>query len=571
MPEQISWARLEPDSRDTTLRAGLEARVHDPLWLLARQLQLGELSADPGLGAAVTAELTAELAPMSAYYPGADGPRQAYAAAAAPLQALVEAEDVRSVPTARLRVQAGLQFLRLLAAHGGEAYADAYRARYSLAVPETVPDPASQRFLGVVGGRAPDGVRLYADLAAALRPSAGAGELPAEPAIEAADTGNVTAAAHAFLAWYDALFQLPAGGADAWHPARMEYAFAVDAAAPDAAIVLGASEYAGGELDWHDFSVRPGTPAPAGEAQTIGPLTLVPAPVAYPGMPARRFWEFEDAVVDFGGVEAEPQDIGRMLLTEFALVFGNDWLLLPLEVPFGSLVRVVSLDVRDSFGRSVRVPPTSTLEGSLGGWRVFTLSRDGPDGSASAGAYDDALLVPPVLAGRVQGPELEQVLLLRDELASLAWAVERRIEGANGAPYDRAETGTAATGAPPRTEAVGAYAYELAGTVPEYWLPLLPERAQPGDASIGLRLGSLERTLPDGSSQPILPLGRLLQTPADGNLVLPEEEVPREGARVSRAYRLARWVDGSSVLWLARRKGVGKGEGSSGLRYDGFA
>ena len=31
---------------------------------------------------------------------------------------------------------------------------------------------------------------------------------------------------------------------------------------------------------------------------------------------------------------------------------------------------------------------------------------------------------------------------------------------------------------------------------------------------------------------------------------------------------LARWLDGRSVLWLGQRKQVGRGEGSSGLRFD---
>jgi hypothetical protein len=30
----------------------------------------------------------------------------------------------------------------------------------------------------------------------------------------------------------------------------------------------------------------------------------------------------------------------------------------------------------------------------------------------------------------------------------------------------------------------------------------------------------------------------------------------------------ARWIDGSSHLWVGRRKGVGRGEGSSNLRFD---
>jgi hypothetical protein len=146
-------------------------------------------------------------------------------------------------------------------------------------------------------------------------------------------------------------------------------------------------------------------------------------------------------------------------------------------------------------------------------------------------------------------------LLLRDETANLAWAVERRIEGENGAPVDRAQVGAeAGAGSAPPPEPVGTLAYRLATSPPDYWLPLLPERARRDDPSVGLRLGAQ-------------PLGRLLQ-PLTGDVALREEEVPREGARVARAYQLARWVDGSTVLWLARRKRVGRGEGSSGLRYD---
>jgi len=46
------------------------------------------------------------------------------------------------------------------------------------------------------------------------------------------------------------------------------------------------------------------------------------------------------------------------------------------------------------------------------------------------------------------------------------------------------------------------------------------------------------------------------------------EEIPREGIRVTRHYQFARWHDGTSHLWIGRRKGVGSGEGSSGLRFD---
>jgi hypothetical protein len=574
MADPVRWSRVEPSSRDKGLGAGLEARVYDPLWLLARQRQLGELTADADLGSAVVAELSVEVARLTAYRGGRPGGATAepYDPGAVPLETVVEAEPVRVAPTARLRAQAGLHFLRLLSAHGMHRYADAYRARYALEAPDGVPDAESRRFLAVVAGRVPDGARLYEELAATLRPSGGEpGALPAEPAITAGHADRVRAAAQAWLDWFDALIVEPASGDDAWIRERMEYAFGVAAPTPDGRVALEAEEYTDGRLDWHAFTATQTDEATGGAVATVGPLTLVPSPVTYPGMPARRFWEFEDAEVDFGGVEAEPEDLARMLLTEFALVFGGDWLLVPVEVPLGSLVRIVSLDVRDTFGRSLRVGRTSALEGPLGGWRMFTLSSDGAAPSASAGASSDALLVPPVVTARLQGRDVEEVLLLRDETANLAWAVERRIEGETGMPVDRAQAAyeereEPLAGAP---APVGTFAYRLATPVPEHWLPLLPERVQPQDPAIGLRLGALPRTRPDGTAEPIRPLGQLLRPPAAGTeLVLHDEEVPREGARVTRAYQLARWADGSTFLWMGRRKGVGRGEGSSGLRFD---
>ena len=228
------------------------------------------------------------------------------------------------------------------------------------------------------------------------------------------------AAAQAWVAWADALVFTPSGGPAGWVPERLEYAFA--ATSPDG-ITLEADEYADGHLDWHTFTAT-GTPAtpPAGRT-TLGPVTVVPTAVTYPGMPASRLWEFEDGRVDFGAVEAQPEDLGRMLLAGFALVYGANWLLVPLEVPVGALVRITRLDVRDTFGRTTTVGPTAPD----GEWGMFGVSRaDGPP--------DGALLIAPALAASLQGRDVEEVLLLRDEAANLAWAVERAVEGEDGLP-----------------------------------------------------------------------------------------------------------------------------------------
>jgi hypothetical protein len=70
----------------------------------------------------------------------------------------------------------------------------------------------------------------------------------------------------------------------------------------------------------------------------------------------------------------------------------------------------------------------------------------------------------------------------------------------------------------------------------------------------------------DGSPEPVHALGRILESGHE--LSLFEEEVPREGVRVTRSYQFTRWIDGSSHFWVGRRKSVGRGEGSSGLQFD---
>ena len=71
---------------------------------------------------------------------------------------------------------------------------------------------------------------------------------------------------------------------------------------------------------------------------------------------------------------------------------------------------------------------------------------------------------------------------------------------------------------------------------------------------------------PDGSQKVHHAQGRVLNR--GGELLLYDEEVPREGVRVTRHYQMARWIDGSTLVWVAHRKQVGRGEGSSGLQFD---
>ena len=70
----------------------------------------------------------------------------------------------------------------------------------------------------------------------------------------------------------------------------------------------------------------------------------------------------------------------------------------------------------------------------------------------------------------------------------------------------------------------------------------------------------------DGSTRPHGARSAVLN--ASANLMLYDEEVPREGVRVTRRRRMTRWIDGSTLVWTAFRNDVGRGEGSAGLLFD---
>ena len=170
------------------------------------------------------------------------------------------------------------------------------------------------------------------------------------------------------------------------------------------------------------------------------------------------------------------------------------------------------------------------------------------------------LLLPPGAIAVQDGQPIEDVLFLRDEMANLCWAVERKVEGASGAARDRAREAAP----PPRGPGPVAAAqldYLLQTSVPAYWIPYLPRRGSTRRA-VDLMQGAMPG--PDGSN--VLPQGRLLNSP--GVRQIEDAEIPREGVNILRLPSVARRVDGSYLRWITRRVVVGRGEGASQLAFD---
>jgi hypothetical protein len=575
-----SWTRLEPACRAADMGRSIGARLFDPLWLLARQWQMGEFQA-VDVGTPVQARLRATSALLSRCHLGVlpantNAQAPAYDPRRIPLEVLVERRPMRAVDAndpsmLPLAVEAGLHFLRMLEQQApSQSYRAVMTSKFALqALPATVSpaDEATQRFAQTMVGRAPDARAL----AAVLR-AGGAAALTHDPslAIAVQDWLKLQQAATAWLAWYDGLFAEPAGMADdAWDPQRLEYAVSVSAsfsAQPLDQVNLTASEVDDGRLDWSSFDCDFEVNMVSNNDHSFSSITetTVPAPVSFRGAPAVRFWEIEDSVLAYGLLPVGPTDLAQMMMIEYTSSYGNDWFVVPLELPVGSINRVNSLVVTDSFGVQSLLKPIGApgMPGSnFSLWQHSWIRR--ADSKIDHVIQRNLFFLPPAIGQVIESAALEDVLFMRDEMASMAWAIERSIESPMERPFAYATAPIQMDGAAPAAGALPRYL--LSSTVPENWIPLLPvQNLVDGKAILRLRRGAVLQ--PDGSAKIHPAQSRTLNTGAP--LLLYDEEVPREGVQLARLRRLVRWIDGSSWTWTALRTQIGRGEGSSGLQFD---
>lgn len=588
-----SWTRLEPQSRNADIGISSRARVFDPLWMLTRQWQMGEFQAEDA-GTPIQARVRASTGTLCRRFSG-ELPKPAAAAPApvaaqrydplkTPLEVLVErrrmrANDATDARMLTFAVESGLHFLRTLElAVLSKNYRSAFITRLALQPlsdnSSALIDDASARYMQSMIGRAPDGRQL-----AVLLRTAGAAQLVADPAlnIAVADRAKVEQAAASWLAWYDAMCSEPGGPADdAWNPPRLEYALAVGAkmsANPGDEMTFAASEI-DGPIDWSSFDVTSQalltTPADQDFAAVVE--STIPAPVTFPGAPAPRFWEMEDARVAYGLVPVGPTDLAQLLMIEYASSYGNDWFIVPLSLPVGSITRVDSLVLTDTFGVRSLIRPIGDPNIPSPFFSMWQPALRNATSFSAAKIATNRFFLPPTLTRTIDSAPLEDVLFMRDEMANLAWAIERTVESPIEQPAQRYEAPDAAPVDEPVDPAVADLPrYLLSTQVPPNWIPLLPVQipnpAFPNTA--GQILSRLKRGAvlqPNGSQKVHSATGDVLLSL--GNKLLYDEEVPREGARITRQRRMARWMDGSTWLWTSFRNQVGTGEGSSQLKFD---
>lgn len=553
-----TWTRLEPQSVAGDPRPGIEARVHDPLWFIGRQWQLGEFQGEDA-GTPLTVRVVTKTVRIDRWASGDSGPPREFGRDRQELlEPLVEREPVLAGGVG-LRTRA--ESAAVLLAAFDDAGLGTHRATLVAQCPldldashytdgaNAALDPEWNRLTRLLAGRAmADSEHICAALEAAV-------DLP--PWLVPTDAAERTVLLRVlgeWRAWYRTEVSPAAGGDTSWVGNRLEYHFR--AAAGDH--VFDAPAHGGGEIGWHSFDAAPANALP--EPDTAAPRppemrqvhALLASPLRYPGMPADRLWEMEDARVNLGLVESEPWDLARLLVAEFALTYGNDWLVVPVDVPYGSVTRIESVIYTTTFGEHFVVQPTEVVSPD-GRWRMYTITT-------RESITREGLLIPPGSIAVYDGAAFEEVLFVRDEMANLAWAIERSVQGPSGHARERARERDDPRPPVPGPAARAQLDYLLQTGLPARWIPYLPKTS--GYRAIELVQGRMV----NAAGEPVAPVGRLLNEAVAQTIK--DAEVPREGVVVRRRPSLTRRADGSYVRWTTRRVSVGRGEGSSRLAFD---
>lgn len=601
LPTVTLWNRLEARPRSDRFDRALKAEIRDPLWMLTRQWQMGEFQGDDA-GSPIFAKVHMATNRL-ARYRAADHPARPFRDDL-PIEAQVEQRplpmQVGDQPVALdLRLAMGRQWAKRLA-KAGLGLAAAYRTAYPIPLPD--PDDATQaavvahrsvwqKVAAVAGERAMDGFAFYVHLKAGGDPAAG---LPSPPT--PAEAAALPGLAARFVAWFEALYLRPdQPGEHAWKPSYLEYQFSSSAPEAGAEKVYVAEEYYHGRLDWYSVDVDPGrktidgeppVPPPAGVPPPPTTMSFVPTQVNYTGMPNTRWWAFEDEKTNFGDISPDTTDLGQLLLMEFGLVYANDWFLIPHVLPAGSIASVRGMAVTNVFGERIWVEPAGQgPDDAWQRWAMFTVSRRGLDDAAA----DTSLLLLPTVPKVQEGLPLDEVTLIRDEMANMVWGVEKRIPMASGgagvggqagyetrAFHQRLLNAGLGDGSIPPDEIVyqAPIRYEVMNSVPEHWIPFIPVHVPGSTREIQLQRAALPRVLEGApASLPpvkVEPRSLLLREglAASQPYFIHEEEVPRAGVRVTQSFQRTRWYGGRVVTWFGVRKQTGRGEGASGLAFD---
>jgi len=607
-----SWIRLEPNSYNSDCTKGVQAYLHDPQWLLSRQWALGEFEGEDA-SSIIYAKIDEHHESISKIRIGEQNliydPEY-------PLEVYVERTNIgiasivnpgTLILDLEKRMKLGLYFKKqyyskthglideatlknlhnfLASSRGFNFILNADQEKFELEI--------TSEFISVIKDRIVDIYKLF-DKPNVL-------ELIEDKLKVFFEVTNLIgnqilirdAIKNAFdivIIWWGGsetsqpFFEQPNPGKSSWDPKKLEYDFTVQFGNDDSYLLCDAKGYKEDCLNWYSFTVGESHQDFELSNTTEKPIVLAAKHLKIPGQPEKRFFNFEDGKINFAEIKPTINDLITLLLMQFSFVQSADWYMIPFPMTIGTISKIRKFTVVDTFGdeKEIELAGYTSDEKELfdneiewDSWNAFMLSKPYQDNGRRNTQY---FFLPPVISDYDLGVPHEEIKFLRDETANLTWAIEKKYRTLYGEPingYDHyfyrlnqlleqnhSESEEAALN--------GALKYSFMTSVPWNWIPFIPVHASelvPGHdkeyKQIVYRRAALFNPILKG---PITPNSRLLNE-IPKKYYVDESIIPRTGIIYTEQFQRTTWFTGREFLWIGRKKRIGTGEGSSGLRFD---
>lgn len=577
----VTYNRLEPVVTALEMEETMGAQVHDALWMLTQQFRVGEFKGTDG-GSAIKAKIKIQSNPIQKYAANNPDPNLTVKEFTnmVPLNALIEAIDFE--PDLLVRLQTGKHWFKIMKefvidTNDYGTIKTLMLGTSSILIESTpttdyvsLSDKKLQQLLKVASGKI-DGAKLYAD----LKPKVVANQ----------DTGfqgtsnsniNLNKAALAFISYIERLYLKNSD--EAWNANSLEYKYKIASHDGNAETVLIGDNYQSGHIQWYDMDIESNATSMNSPTTGFQEYTeeFIPTPVEFRGMPVDRWWELEDRNIDYASMLTGTNDLSKLMIMEFSLIYSNDWFVIPKTLDIGTLNTVDALVVTDVFGKHTLVKPSGTgASNSWQKWAMFTLNKRG----IQADPDDNRLFIPPSVVTNIESAPIEQVYFVRDEMANLVWGLEEIVPsqlygGKRGSiaanELEKHFIDNAIYTKPTISGLIENEAelnFELMNTVPENWIPFIPAKTSDTGREIQFQRAKMPRKI-EGfvTSDFVAPRSQLLTSQSP--YYIHEEEVIRPGAAVKATFQRARWTNGEVYTWLGYTKTNGRGEANSGLEFD---
>jgi len=392
--------------------------------------------------------------------------------------------------------------------------------------------------------------------------------------------------------------------ANCWNEEKLGY----DVAMGESKNLYEAENYHTGKLSWYSFDAADKVTNRSDKEEKF--LSYLPAPADFPSAPNRQLWAFEDHRVQFGQMDNDDFSLlANAVVMQYTTMYGNDWMVVPLETETGTILDVEGIIIHDTFGERIYIDQSAEeadIEERKAQCEKKGIKKDADKdnyvngiaftdrwslfGTVMANAYDkknftsqEGLLFPPSLPRCEESEPMEEVQFLRDEMANMLWGVETIIsDGCDGTIVGKKLSDTVLAtvdeqkGDIEENNEEYEYSFLVQNRVPINWIPFIPQQIRGERRDIRFRRGRMPIFFNENYN-PVLPSTSLLEVKKENEgkedektipLFINEEEITGYGVKLVKTAQRTRWFNGKSFTWTGFKKIISQYQANSGLMFD---